>query len=105
MKLRTIFTAAALTALFAAAPAVAHADNRHGDWDDHHVWREAPWWHKHHPGWVYAHHPEWVAVYPQWRSYDGDYDDRHVWHDRDWWFDHHPEWVREHHHDWVRWRD
>jgi len=42
MKLRTIFTAAALTALFAAAPAVAHADNRHGDWDDHHAWREAP---------------------------------------------------------------
>jgi hypothetical protein len=34
MKLRTIFTAAALIALFAAAPVTARADHW-GDWDDH----------------------------------------------------------------------
>ena len=44
MNLRTIFTAAALTALFAAAPVVAHADH-YGDWDDHHVWHDAGWCH------------------------------------------------------------
>jgi hypothetical protein len=103
MKLRTIFTAAALTALFAAAPVVAHARDHDGDWDDHYVWRAAPWWHEHHPGWVWHHHPEWVRVYPQWRVGDGDWDDHHVWHDRDWWYDHHPDWVREHHRDWRRW--
>ena len=102
MKLRTIFTAAALTALFAAAPVVAHADH-FGDWDDHHEWRDARWWHENHPAWVYRHHPEWARAYPQWRHYDGDWDDHHVWRDRDWWFDHRPDWVREHHHDWVRW--
>jgi hypothetical protein len=105
MKLRTIFTAAALTALFAAAPVVAHAAHHDGDWDDHHVWRDAHWWHDNHPRWVYHHHPEWVAVYPQWRVTDGDWDDHHVWRDREWWYSNHPEWVREHHHDWVRWRD
>ena len=39
MKLRTIFTAAALTALFAAAPVVAHAHDHDGDWDEHHEWQ------------------------------------------------------------------
>jgi hypothetical protein len=103
MKLRTIFTAAAMTALFAAAPVVAHADRHDGDWDDHHVWRDAHWWHENHPRWVYHHHPEWVAVYPQWRVNDGDWDDHHVWRDREWWYSNHPQWVREHHHDWKRW--
>jgi hypothetical protein len=105
MKLRTIFTAAALTALFAAAPAVSHAHDHDGDWDDHHAWHDAHWWHDNHPGWIYAHHPEWVQTYPEWRVYDGDYDEAHVWHDRGWWYNNHPEWVREHHHDWARWRD
>lgn len=64
MKLRTFFTAAALTALFAATPVVALADH-YGDWDDHHEWHDAHWWHDNHPGWVWHHHPEWVRVYPQ----------------------------------------
>ncbi|MGH7924841.1 MAG: hypothetical protein ACREQH_09670 [Candidatus Binatus sp.] len=102
MKLRTFFTAAALTVVFAAAPVVAHADHD-GDWDSHHVWRDAHWWHENHPAWIYHHHPEWVRVYPQWRASDGDWDDAHVWHDRDWWYGHHPEWVRQRHHDWHRW--
>ena len=105
MKLRTVFTAAALTALFAATPVVAHADRYYGDWDGRHVLHDARWWHEHHPGWIYAHHPEWVAVYPEWRAYDGDYDEYHVWHDRAWWYDHHPEWVHAHHPGWARWRD
>jgi hypothetical protein len=105
MKLRTIFTAAALTALFAAAPVVSYAHDHDGDWDEHHEWHDAHWWHDNHPGWIYSHHPEWVTVYPEWRTYDGDYDEGHVWHDRGWWYNNHPEWVREHHHDWARWRD
>ena len=64
MKLRTIFTAAALTALFAAAPVVAHAHDHDGDWDEHHEWHDAHWWHDNHPGWVYHHHPEWVEGIP-----------------------------------------
>ena len=67
MKLRTIFTAAALTALFAAAPVVAHAEH-HGDSDDHHEWRDAHQWHDNHPGWIYQHDPEVVTVYPEWRT-------------------------------------
>jgi hypothetical protein len=105
MKLRTIFTAAALTALFAATPMVAHADHRYGDWDDHHVWHEAPWWYHNHPDWVWYHHRDWVAAYPDWRPYYGDYDEKHVWRDRDWWYANHPDWVRERHHDWARWHD
>jgi hypothetical protein len=103
MKLRTLFSAAALTVLFAAAPVAAY--DHFGDWDAHHEWHDAHWWHENHPGWVYYHHPEWVTVYPEWRVYDGDYDEAHVWHDRAWWYDHHPDWVRAHHHDWARWRD
>jgi hypothetical protein len=72
MKLRTLFTAAALTALFAAAPVVAHADH-YGDWDEHHAWHDAPWWYHHHPDWVWYHHPEWVNAYPDWRPYYGDW--------------------------------
>lgn len=101
MKLRTIFAAAALTALFASAPVVAHA--AYGDWDAHHVWHDAPWWYHHHPDWVWYHHPEWIQVYPDWRPFYGDWDEHHVWHERDWWFAHRPDWVRAHHHDWVRW--
>jgi len=105
MKLRTFFTAAALTALFAAAPAVARAEHW-GDWDDHHhEWHDAHWWHDNHPAWVYHHHPEWATAYPDWRAHDGDWDEHHVWRDRGWWYNNHPEWVREHHHDWVRWHD
>jgi len=104
MKLRTIFAAVALTAVFAGAPAVSYARG-YGDWDTHHVWHDARWWHDNHPAWVWHHHPEWVRVYPNWRALDGDFDEHHVWHDRGWWFDHRPDWVRAHHRDWVRWRD
>jgi hypothetical protein len=90
--------------LFAAAPAVSHARN-YGDWDDHHVWHDAGWWHAHHTGWVWHYHPEWVEAYPNWRAVDGDWDEHHVWRDRGWWYDHHPEWVHKHHRDWARWRD
>jgi len=104
MKLRTILTAAALATVFAAAPGVSQAHN-YGDWDEHHVWRDAGWWHEHRPGWVWRHHPEWVEEHPNWRAIDGDWDEHHVWRDRGWWYEHHPEWVHRHHPDWVRWRD
>ena len=105
MKLRTIFSAAALTALFALAPVIAHAEHGDGDWDDHHAWHDARWWHDNHPGWVWHHHPDWVERHSDWRATDGDWDDHHVWRDRGWWYENHPNWVREHHHDWVRWHD
>ena len=40
MSLRTIFTAAALIAFFAAAPMAARAEHGPGDYDDHHVWHD-----------------------------------------------------------------
>jgi hypothetical protein len=106
MKLRKIFAAAAIAAVF-ALPTIAQAreHGRWGDWDEHHEWRSDNWWHEHHPGWLYQHHPEWIERHTEWRHYDGDWDDVHRWHDRGWWFNHHPEWVREHHRDWDRWRD
>jgi hypothetical protein len=104
MRLRTFFAAAALTALFAAAPVVAHAEHD-GDWDDHHSWHDSGWWHEHHPGWVYRHHPEWAERHEDWRRNDGDWDDHHAWHSRTWWYDHHPNWVRAHHPNWVRWHE
>jgi len=106
MKLRTLLAGAALAALFAAAPVVAHAELHHdGDWDEHHAWHNSDWWHDNHPGWVYRHHPEWAETHNDWRRSDGDWDDHHAWHNRSWWYENRPDWVREHHHDWTRWHD
>jgi len=106
MKLRTLLAGAALAALFAAAPVVAHAELHHdGDWDEHHAWHNSDWWHDNHPGWVYRHHPEWAESHNDWRRSDGDWDDHHAWHNRSWWYENRPDWVREHHHDWTRWHD
>jgi len=105
MKLRTLLAGAALAALFAAAPVVAHAEHHDGDWDEHHAWHNSDWWHDNHPGWVYRHHPEWAETHNDWRRSDGDWDDHHAWHNRSWWYENRPDWVREHHHDWTRWHD
>ena len=106
MRLRTIFTAAALIAFFAAAPIAARAEHGPGDYDDHHVWHDDGWWHANHPDWVTEHHPDWVRNHPDWRTGpeardDGDWDDHHRWRNRGWWWKHHPEWVREHHPHWT----
>ncbi len=77
MKLRTFLAGAALAALFAAAPVVAHAEHHDGDSDEHHAWHNSDWWHDNHPGWVYRHHPEWAETHNDWRRTDGDWDDHH----------------------------
>jgi hypothetical protein len=105
MKLRTLLAGAALAALFAAAPVVAHAEHHDGDWDEHRAWHNSDWWHDNHPGWVYRHHPEWAETHNDWRRSDGDWDDHHAWHNRSWWYENRPDWIREHHHEWTRWHD
>ena len=127
MRLRTLLAATALTALFAAAPAMAQPHDHDGvphgpgpaggpggpphgpgDWDAHHEWRDQGWWHDNHPEWIREHHPEWYRDHPDWRNVaegphgDGDWDDHHVWHDDGWWYRNHPEWIREHHPEWYR---
>src|SRR5882757_1234539 len=76
-----------------------------GDYDDHHEWRDADWWHDHDRGWMYRHHPEWVENHPNWRHDDGDWDDAHAWHDRNWWNENHRDWVERRHPDWERQHD
>ena len=61
-----------------------------GDYDEHHVWHYAGWWHDRNPAWFYAHHPGWAEGHPEWMRRD------HAGH---------PEWFRspyweEHRHDW-----
>ena len=104
MRLRTAFAAAALTALFAAAPVMAQPGPPHGpgDFDEHHEWHPDVWWREHHPEWIHEHHPEWFRNHPDWVSGSGAFDDHHVWHDRQWWWQYHPEWVRTHHPNWER---
>ena len=77
--------------------------SRWGDYDEHHEWHEADWWHQHDPGWMYKHHPEWAENHPDWHGeHDGEYDEHHEWHDRDWWAANHPDWVEKHHPNWSQ---
>src|SRR5208282_1821238 len=56
----------AVTCTLMATPAMAqYAGGQHfGDYDEHHVWRDAQWWHGNNPEWMYSHHPEWVVEPP-----------------------------------------
>ena len=83
----------------------ARGPGRWGDYDDHHEWRDADWWHDHDRAWMYRHHPEWVENHPNWRHDDGDWDDAHAWHDRNWWNENHRDWVERRHPDWERQHD
>jgi hypothetical protein len=108
MRLRMVLTLAAMVAVLAAVPVrVAHAKEHRGwgDYDEHHEWRGADWWHEHHPVWFWDHHPEWAANHPRWRYSDGDWDDHHHWHDREWWYGRDHRWVEKHHPHWKRWHD
>jgi hypothetical protein len=84
---------------------LAGGPGRWGDYDEHHEWRDADWWHAHDRAWMYRHHPEWVENHPDWRHDDGDWDDSHVWHDRNWWNENHRDWVQRRHADWLRDKD
>jgi len=107
------------TAIFAGAPAKA---GPYGIKDSHGVWRDAEYWHAHHPEWVYRYHPEWVVereewwrvdherhpewfVNPFWREYPvwtyGAYDRHHVWRYAIWWHAHDPGWFYAHHPGWA----
>jgi len=105
MKLRVVFAVVSIAAVLAALPARADEHGKRGDYDEHHGWHDADWWHDHHPGWLWQHHPEWAEHHREWRLKDGDWDDHHNWRDRDWWFDQHPQWVKKHHPHWKPWHD
>ncbi len=77
MKLRVVFAVASIAAVLAALPARADEHSKRGDYDEHHGWHDADWWHDHHPGWLWQHHPEWAEHHREWRLADGDWDDHH----------------------------
>lgn len=57
-----------------------------GDYDNHHAWHDADWWHQHDPDWVTKHHPEWVEHHPEWKNeqlHHHDHDRDHHDHDHD----------------------
>ena len=96
MKKRII---AIVVAIALAGPVASALAREMGDYDRHHKWHGAAWWHEHHHAWMHEHHPEWAEHHREWQN-DGDFDEHRHWHDRKWWHKHRHEWVREHHPDW-----
>jgi hypothetical protein len=54
-----------------------------GDYDSHHVWHDADWWHQHDPDWVAKHHPDWIKQHPEWKPHDHNHDHDNHAHDHD----------------------
>ena len=113
----------AVTCTLMAAPAMAqYAGGQHfGDYDEHHVWRGAEWWHGNNPEWMYSHHPEWVVERRDWWWYDHKHHPDWFWapfwesyplwtwgapyegtyHDYWWWHRYHPDWMYANHPEWA----
>jgi hypothetical protein len=122
MKWRVAFWGllCALAGTLMVAPAMAYGPH-FGEYDTHHVWHDAEWWHHNYPDWMYSHHPQWAVHYdwwaadhryhpgwfrsPFWRDHPmwawGARGPRGVWHDYRWWHEHDPGWMYAHHPEWA----
>jgi hypothetical protein len=121
----TFCTAAIFIITATRAPLGSSDSDRFGQYDSHHVWHDAEYWHSHHPDWVYRYHPEWAVEHEEWWRIDherhpdwfrnpfwqahpvwryGDYDRSHIWRSYRWWHEHNPEWLYAHHPEWAETR-
>ena len=80
--MRKLAALVVLPTLFTVLCAPAFARHE-GDYDKHHVWRDADWWHRYDPAWVDEHHPEWYEQHPKWKHHGHGHDHDGVDHGHD----------------------